>query len=59
MKNYPRLLRKYMSDKGKISPLAEIFLIMNLEIYSLKRQEQVFRSCSLVGYWLRGFMAYS
>uniref|UniRef100_A0A7N0ULZ7 Cohesin subunit SA-3 n=1 Tax=Kalanchoe fedtschenkoi TaxID=63787 RepID=A0A7N0ULZ7_KALFE len=44
MKNYPQLLRKYMADKTKISPLTEIVLIMNLELYSLKRQEQTFKN---------------
>ncbi|CAM8979400.1 unnamed protein product [Rhodiola kirilowii] len=44
MKNYPRLLRKYMADKAKISSLAEIVLIMNFELYSLKRQEQSFKN---------------
>uniref|UniRef100_A0A7N0T5J0 SCD domain-containing protein n=1 Tax=Kalanchoe fedtschenkoi TaxID=63787 RepID=A0A7N0T5J0_KALFE len=44
MKNYPQLLRKYMADKTKISPLTEIVLIMSLELYSLKRQEQTFKN---------------
>lgn len=41
MKNYPHLLRKFMSDKDKIHDLVEIILHTNLELYSLKRQEQV------------------
>lgn len=41
MKNYPLLLRKFMADKAKIPSLVEIVLNMNLELYSLKRQEQV------------------
>jgi len=41
MKSYPLLLRKYISDKAKVSSLVEIVLHMNLEYYSLKRQEQV------------------
>lgn len=41
MKNYPLLLRKFMADKAKISSLVEIIVYMNLELYSLKRQEQV------------------
>lgn len=41
MKSYPLLLRKFISDKGKVSSLVEIVLYMKLELYSLKRQEQV------------------
>lgn len=41
MKSYPLLLRKFISDKTKVSSLVEIVLHMNLELYSLKRQEQV------------------
>lgn len=41
MKTYPQLLRKFMPDKDKVAPLVEIILRMNIEIYSLKRQEQV------------------
>lgn len=41
MRNYPQLLRKFMSDKAKIPYLLEIIVHMNLEIYSLKRQDQV------------------
>lgn len=41
MKTYPLLLRKFISDKAKVSSLVEIVLHMNLEYYSLKRQEQV------------------
>ncbi|CAK9185210.1 unnamed protein product [Ilex paraguariensis] len=44
MKNYPQLLRKFMADKEKISSLVEIILHMNLELYSLKRQEQNFKT---------------
>ncbi|WCJ21441.1 Cohesin subunit SA-3 [Euphorbia peplus] len=44
MKNYPLLLRKFMADKAKIPPLLEIIVHMNLELYSLKRQEQNFRN---------------
>lgn len=40
-KNYPLLLRKFMADKAKIPSLVEIIIHMNLELYSLKRQEQV------------------
>jgi cohesin complex subunit SA-1/2 len=38
---YPQLLRKYMSDKAKISPLVDIMVLLKLEMYSLKRQEKV------------------
>lgn len=41
MKSYPLLLRKFISDKAKVSSLVEIVLYMNLELYSLKRQEEV------------------
>ena len=41
MKSYPLLLWKYISDQAKVSSLVEIVLHMNLEYYSLKRQEQV------------------
>lgn len=41
MKNYPQLLRKYMVDDAKVPLLVEIIAYMNLELYSLKRQEQV------------------
>ncbi|KAK9281795.1 hypothetical protein L1049_004701 [Liquidambar formosana] len=44
MKNYPRLLRKFMADKAKVPSLAEIIVHMNLELYSLKRQEQNFKT---------------
>ncbi|EXC34668.1 hypothetical protein L484_020437 [Morus notabilis] len=44
MKNYPLLLRKFMADKAKVPSLVEIILHMNLELYSLKRQEQNFKN---------------
>ncbi|XP_027352441.1 sister-chromatid cohesion protein 3 isoform X2 [Abrus precatorius] len=44
MKSYPLLLRKFISDKAKVSSLVEIVLYMNLEFYSLKRQEQNFKN---------------
>ncbi|GAB4829713.1 peptidyl-prolyl cis-trans isomerase precursor [Ancistrocladus abbreviatus] len=44
MKNYPQLLRKYIADNAKIPSLVEIILHLNLELYSLKRQEQNFRT---------------
>ncbi|XP_071920942.1 sister-chromatid cohesion protein 3-like isoform X1 [Coffea arabica] len=44
MKNYPQLLRKFMVDKEKVPFLVEIIVHMNLELYSLKRQEQSFKN---------------
>lgn len=44
MKSYPQLLRKFLSDKNKVAPLVEIIVHMNLELYSLKRQEQNFKA---------------
>ncbi|KAL3531404.1 hypothetical protein ACH5RR_010726 [Cinchona calisaya] len=44
LKNYPLLLRKFMADKAKMPFLVEIIVHMNLELYSLKRQEQSFKS---------------
>ncbi|XAR61268.1 hypothetical protein NMG60_11034916 [Bertholletia excelsa] len=44
IKRYPQLLRKFMTDKTKIAPLVEIVVHMNLELYSLKRQEQNFKA---------------
>lgn len=41
LKSFPQLLRKYVPDKAKISPLIDIMLLLKLELYSLKRQEQV------------------
>nr|GMD22118.1 sister-chromatid cohesion protein 3 [Ipomoea batatas] len=44
MKNYPQLLRKFMVDRTKVSYLLEIVVHMNLELYSLKSQNQNFTS---------------
>ncbi|KNA23818.1 hypothetical protein SOVF_021720 [Spinacia oleracea] len=44
MKNYPQLLRKYVADKAKAPSLIQIVLYMDLELYSLKRQEQNFKT---------------
>lgn len=44
MKSYPQLLRKFLSDKDKVAPLVEIIVHTNLELYSLKRQEQNFKA---------------
>ncbi|KAJ9187713.1 hypothetical protein P3X46_003137 [Hevea brasiliensis] len=44
MKNYPLLLRKFMADQAKVPSLVEIIVYMNLELYSLKRQEQNFKN---------------
>lgn len=51
MKTYPQLLRKFMSDKDKVAPLVEIIVHMNLELYSLKRQEQV-DSLNCLAMWI-------
>ncbi|KAI3913916.1 hypothetical protein MKW92_029172, partial [Papaver armeniacum] len=42
MNNYPKLLPKFMADKDKVSPLVDIILNMDLELYSHERQEQNF-----------------
>ncbi|CAA0828152.1 Sister-chromatid cohesion protein 3 [Striga hermonthica] len=44
MKTYPQLLMKFMSDKDKVAPLVEIIVYLNLELYSLKRQEKNFKA---------------
>ncbi|KAK6940896.1 STAG protein, partial [Dillenia turbinata] len=44
MKNYPNLLRKFIADKAKIPPLVEVIMHMKLDYYSLKRQEQNFKT---------------
>ncbi|XP_062196989.1 sister-chromatid cohesion protein 3-like [Phragmites australis] len=41
---YPQLLRKYMSDKAKISPLVDMMILLKLEMYSYKRQEKHFKA---------------
>ncbi|KAK2990557.1 hypothetical protein RJ640_019837 [Escallonia rubra] len=43
MKNYAQLLRKFMADKEKVPSLIDIIVYMNLELYSLKSQEQNFK----------------
>ncbi|CAN0857602.1 Sister-chromatid cohesion protein 3 [Linum grandiflorum] len=48
MKSYPLLLRKYVAEKSKIPSLVETILYMNLELYSLKRQDENFRSVLLL-----------
>ncbi|KAK4785211.1 hypothetical protein SAY86_001900 [Trapa natans] len=42
MKN-PQLLCKYVADKEKIPNLSELIVYINLELFSLKRQEQSFK----------------
>ncbi|PKA54936.1 hypothetical protein AXF42_Ash000772 [Apostasia shenzhenica] len=44
MKCYPQLLQKYISDKAKLPSLVEILVLLKLELYSLKRREQSFKS---------------
>lgn len=41
---YPQLLRKYISDRAKISPLVDMMTLLKLEMYSLKRQEKHFKA---------------
>ncbi|XP_071717100.1 sister-chromatid cohesion protein 3-like [Rutidosis leptorrhynchoides] len=42
--NYPQLLHKYMADKTEVPSLLKIIVHMNLELYSLKRQDQKFKT---------------
>ncbi|KAJ4785945.1 Cohesin subunit SA-3 [Rhynchospora pubera] len=44
LKSYPQLLRKYVADKAKVSPLIDMLPLLKLEMYSLKRQEQNFKA---------------
>ncbi|KAF5175680.1 Cohesin subunit sa-3 [Thalictrum thalictroides] len=44
MKSYPQLLRKFLADRDKVQSLVEIIIHLKLELYSLKRQEQNFRT---------------
>lgn len=44
MKNYPQLLQKFMVDKTKVPYLLEVVVHMNLELYSVKSQNQNFIS---------------
>lgn len=41
MKNYPQLMRKYIADKTKVPSLVEIILHMDLQLYTMKSQDQV------------------
>lgn len=41
IKALPGLLRKFQADKAKVADLVEITAYLNLELYSLKRQEPV------------------
>ncbi|KAL9258659.1 Sister-chromatid cohesion protein 3-like protein [Drosera capensis] len=47
MKNYPQLLRKYIADKAKVPALVEIMMHMDLDLYFLKRQEQLMKEAFL------------
>ncbi|XP_024538812.1 sister-chromatid cohesion protein 3 isoform X2 [Selaginella moellendorffii] len=40
IKPHPKLLRKYLADKSKVCYIVEIMQHMNLDLYSLKQQEQ-------------------
>ncbi|GKB03784.1 sister-chromatid cohesion protein 3, partial [Tanacetum coccineum] len=44
IKNYPQLMLKYMADKAKVPSLVEIIVHMDLELYSLKSQDQKFKA---------------
>ncbi|KAK3120632.1 hypothetical protein QOZ80_9AG0691210 [Eleusine coracana subsp. coracana] len=44
LSRYPQLLRKYISDKAKISPLVDVMTLLKLEMYSFKRQEKNFKA---------------
>ncbi|KAG0566423.1 hypothetical protein KC19_7G062600 [Ceratodon purpureus] len=44
VKSHAKLLRKYLADNAKVSAIIEIGMYMQLELYSLKRQEQNFIS---------------
>ncbi|XP_068663585.1 LOW QUALITY PROTEIN: sister-chromatid cohesion protein 3 [Aristolochia californica] len=44
IKRYSQLLRKYLADKEKVSLLVELIVHLKLELYSLKRQEQNFKT---------------
>jgi hypothetical protein len=43
VKSHAKLLRKYLADTAKVSAIIEIGMYMQLELYSLKRQEQNFK----------------
>nr|GFA21947.1 sister-chromatid cohesion protein 3 [Tanacetum cinerariifolium] len=40
IKNYPHLMRKYIAVKAKVLSLVKIIVHMDLELYSLKSQDQ-------------------
>ncbi|KAH7366553.1 hypothetical protein KP509_18G084600 [Ceratopteris richardii] len=42
MKALPKIFRKYLADKAKVPHIADLVMQMNLEQFSLKRQEQTF-----------------
>ncbi|KAG9457523.1 hypothetical protein H6P81_002031 [Aristolochia fimbriata] len=44
IKRYSQLLLKYLPDKEKVSLLVELTMHLKLELYSLKRQEQNFKT---------------
>ena len=39
MRNYQHLIHKFMSNKAKIPYLLKLIVYMNLNLYSLKRQD--------------------
>eukprot|EP00897_Mesotaenium_endlicherianum_P001304 jgi/Mesen1/1200/ME000128S00174 len=42
MKPLPQILRKFLADKSKVRQLAEVVLHLDLELFSIKRQESSF-----------------
>jgi hypothetical protein len=40
VKSHAKLLHKYLADDAKVTAIVEIVLHMQLNLYSLKRQEQ-------------------
>lgn len=42
VKSHAKLLRKYLADNAKVAAIIEIGMYMQLDLYSLKRQEQNF-----------------
>jgi hypothetical protein len=45
VKSHAKLLRKYLADNAKVAAIVEIIMYMQLGLYSLKRQEQVDKTC--------------
>lgn len=47
VKSHAKLLRKYLADNAKVAAIIEIGMYMQLDLYSLKRQEQVITGLTL------------